>query len=82
MTLIKAIEDFDAYRSNSVSIEQKIQWISELDKKINLTEEKANHFSNNVKIKMELLRENVDSLEAIVPKEYWPMPTYIDMLKS
>ena len=35
MTLIKAIEDFDAYRSNSVSIEQKIQWISELDKKIN-----------------------------------------------
>ncbi len=34
MTLIKAIESFDVHRSNSISMEQKIQWISELDKKI------------------------------------------------
>ena len=31
---------------------------------------------------MEVLRQNVDILEEIVPKEYWPMPTYIDILKN
>lgn len=35
MTLIEAIQEFDSQRRNEVSIEQKIKWISELDKKIN-----------------------------------------------
>lgn len=35
MTLINAIEEFDKYRKNDVSPEQKIKWISELDRKIN-----------------------------------------------
>lgn len=35
MTLIKAIEVFDACRSNELSLEQKIGWVSELDRKIN-----------------------------------------------
>ena len=52
----------------------------ELNKKSKSTEERAKHFSNNVKAKMEILRENVDKLEEITPKEYWPMPTYIDLL--
>ncbi len=34
MTLIKAIQEFDALRRNEVAIEQKIKWISELDEKI------------------------------------------------
>ena len=43
-------------------------------------EEKAEFYSNKVKNKMEILRETVDSLEEKMPKEYWPMPTYSDML--
>jgi hypothetical protein len=34
MKLINAIEDFDNCRSNQLSAEQKIKWISELDHKI------------------------------------------------
>ena len=29
---------------------------------------------------METLREAVDNLEEMLPKEYWPIPTYSDML--
>ncbi len=35
MKLINAIGDFDKSRSNQVTLEQKILWISELDEKIN-----------------------------------------------
>ena len=34
MTLAKAIENFDFQRANSVSLERKVQWISQLDYKI------------------------------------------------
>ena len=34
MTLAKAIESFDFQRTNSVSLERKVQWISQLDYKI------------------------------------------------
>jgi len=45
-------------------------------------EEKAKQFSNKIKAKMETLREIVDDLEGRLPKEYWPIPTYSDMLNS
>lgn len=35
MTLIDAIKEFDLYRKNESPLEQKIKWISELDRKIN-----------------------------------------------
>ncbi len=34
MTLINAVENFDKYRSNNLSLESKIEFISELDCKI------------------------------------------------
>ncbi len=34
MTLGKAVENFDAQRANNVSIERKIEWLSQLDYKI------------------------------------------------
>lgn len=34
MTLAKAIENFDFQRANSVNLERKIEWISQLDYKI------------------------------------------------
>lgn len=36
MTLGKAIEIFDSERSNSVDMDKKVRWISQLDYKINL----------------------------------------------
>jgi len=43
-------------------------------------EEKANFFKDNVTYAMQELREPVDALELLVPKELWPVPTYGDML--
>lgn len=36
MTLAKAIENFDSERINKVSLERKIEWISQLDHKISV----------------------------------------------
>ena len=46
---------------------------NELTSKNMQIEEKAKYFSENVKVKMEALRETVDELEEMLPAEYWPM---------
>lgn len=53
--------------------------LKELEK-ISEIEKKANYASIDVKKQMEELREVVDSLEGILPKDYWPMPTYFEIL--
>ena len=40
----------------------------------------AQHIKNDVKPAMSDLRETVDTLETWVSSEYWPLPTYQDML--
>ena len=42
--------------------------------------ERAHFCRDNVKVDMEELRAPIDRLEMIVDKEYWPMPSYGDML--
>lgn len=38
------------------------------------------HYKNKVIPAMESLRETADTLETLVAKDYWPMPTYTDLL--
>ena len=45
-------------------------------------EKKANHCCNMVIPVMQSLRETVDLLEEAVDDEYWPLPTYTEMLFS
>ncbi len=40
----------------------------------------AEAFRDNVFTGMEAVRVPVDKLEKLLPKEYWPMPTYMDLL--
>ena len=47
---------------------------------INEIEEKAEYSSNSIKNKMQKLREVVDLLEEKLPKEYWTIPTYSELL--
>ena len=47
---------------------------------INELEEKARYCSDEMKEQMNRLKESVDTLEDIVPKEFWPIPTYSDLL--
>ena len=43
-------------------------------------EESAFYYKDNVIPKMNALRKLVDSMELLCSREYWPMPTYEDML--
>jgi glutamine synthetase len=43
-------------------------------------EKHAKHFRDKIVPAMTLLRETGDALEAIVPHETWPLPTYREML--
>jgi glutamine synthetase len=42
--------------------------------------EKAQHMLNNVIPKMNAVREATDKLEGVVADDYWPLPTYREML--
>ena len=43
-------------------------------------EESAFYYKSNVIPKMDALRKLVDTMETLCAREYWPMPTYSDML--
>ena len=47
---------------------------------ISSIEEKSKFCSDEMKNIMQSLRETVDELEGMLPKEYWPMPTYSEIL--
>ena len=40
------------------------------------------YYKDNVIPAMESLRETADALECLVAKDYWPFPTYTDLLYS
>lgn len=44
--------------------------------------ENAEFYRDNIKIQMQELRTIVDELETIVGKDFWPFPTYADLLFS
>ena len=76
-------EDLHILIENINKLNEKIENLQkELDMPEMTVEQKAEHISDKVKIKMEDLREIVDKLEEILPREYWPIPTYSDMLNS
>lgn len=58
----------------------KLQESLEKLNSISTIEKQAIYCSDDIKEQMKALRECVDSLEDILPREYWPMPTYSDLL--
>ena len=71
--LDELIKKLDIEKEKLSAYLEKLNSLTEL-------EERADYCSNNLKRQMQKLREIVDNLEEIVPKEYWPMPTYSDLL--
>ena len=47
---------------------------------IDNVEKKAAAFRDNVFTAQLALRQDIDALEQILPRTYWPVPTYADML--
>ena len=49
---------------------------------INNLKEKANLYKGDILDKMNQIREIINSIEDIMPKSFWPYPTYDDILFS
>ena len=71
--LTKLIKELDFESRVLARLIEEVEMISNV-------EDKVNCYSNEVKEQMQVLRKVVDTLEGVVPKEYWPMPTYSDLL--
>lgn len=60
----------------------------ELEKAFNIPHDvshgfkRATEFRDKVFVAMNDLREDIDKLEAIIPRKLWPVPTYADILFS
>lgn len=48
--------------------------------KFNNIEDKANYCIKEIKVTMNKLREIIDNIEEKLPSDYWPIPTYSDLL--
>ena len=93
---IKTIKDidtaitYDAELGILTELDKKINAIREalvdMEKEFNECEGKADMsarakaYSNNLIKKMDGLRSNVDALEMLVDKKYWPLPSYGDLI--
>ena len=64
-----------AYRNT-----QKLEKERENVLKISNSLKRAEAFRDKVLVTMNDLRNDIDGLEAIVPRELWPVPTYADLL--
>lgn len=62
------------------SMTDELEELIIIAKKLSEGKEQAEEFNTKVAPMMERLRENIDSLETIVDKAYWPVPTYSDIL--
>ena len=84
---VKELSFLDKVISNiSNLVKEQCKNVEELEsdlaklEKIDSDEEKAKYCSINIKEKMQNLRDVVDELESNIPKEYWPIPTYSELL--
>ena len=63
-------------KSNINNLQEAIASAAEMEEGL----EQASIYRDSVFVKMGLVREVADKLETLVDKNYWPMPTYGDML--
>ncbi len=55
--------------------------VQTIDRRLS-TEEKMRYYYREVFLRMNSVREIIDHLETLVAREYWPCPTYYDLLFS
>jgi len=82
---ISATRERKLYEKIAEDIEILIQKIDDLDEAVENTPktegiELATYFKDNIVPVMSELRKAADTLELVVGKKYWPLPTYCDLL--
>ena len=75
-TLNKTIKLAEELNDEIENLDKEIEKLESIED----IEKKAKYCSNNLKDKMDELRNTVDKLEEILPSNYWPMPTYEEIL--
>ena len=76
-------DTLNALCAGITAINDAIKALDELHKKaesIMDSQEQANCYAHEVAPAMERLRAAVDAMEEIVAADYWPVPTYDDIL--
>ncbi len=83
---IKAPNELATVNKLTALTEELMERIEELDSVTEIPEADqfavGMYYKDNVIPAMESLRETADTLEGLVAKEYWPFPTYTDLLYS
>jgi len=74
------VEDVNKNLQDLIDKTNKLQEITEKAQGIENVERRAEAFRDKVFTAMNSLRETADYLETIVGEDYWPMPTYAEML--
>ena len=74
------LDETAAYVSDAKIALSKLVEVREIAAKMEEGRAQAVYYRDVVKAAMEALREPVDRLEMIVDKEYWPMPSYGDLI--
>lgn len=81
---VTSLKDKENYISNALNLlnekTEKLQYLIDKEADTKSLEEKAEYCSDVLKAEMEELRQIVDELEGVLPAEYWPMPTYSELL--
>ena len=75
-TLNKTIKLAEELNDEIENLDKEIEKLESIED----IEKKAKYCSNNLKDKMDELRNTVDKLEEILPSNYWPRPTYEEIL--
>jgi glutamine synthetase len=75
----KMTEIMDLVEKASLAAE-KLEADRQKAKEVGEVLDQAKFYRDSVVVSMETLRSPVDKLEKLLPKEYWPMPTYEELL--
>jgi glutamine synthetase len=83
---IKAPNETKTVKMLTALTEELMDKITALESATNIPDvdefEVGMYYKNTVIPVMDSLRETADTLESVVGKEYWPFPTYTDLLYS
>lgn len=83
---IKAPNEYATVKNLTALTEELMERIEELESVTDIPDADqfaiGMYYKDNVIPAMESLRETADTLEGLVAKEYWPFPTYTDLLYS
>lgn len=81
-----AVVQKDLLAKVSKFLESAYKNVEKLEKELEKTRriadgfEKAEAYRDNICSQMSILRKDIDTLETIVPRKLWPVPTYADLL--